>query len=243
LLSLSHGQSATSVNNCAWYHATYNFPKGCNNNALADTNDTSVVWITDGYSNCGKTGSAGSAGGAGNVFAKSAHNGQDCGVVDLNGLMYEISIGITCDGTDFYTAKQATAMKNFTNGNASATDHWGATGIAAMMDVFTHPVITGNDGWTYYGNAANQVLAEDTSGAAWLNTSTGIPRDVNGISAGGTNLFGTDGMYRYIFNELCLIACSHWYSGSFAGVWCAFWGNARGDSDYYLGFRAACYPV
>jgi hypothetical protein len=99
MLSLAHGQAATSTANCAWYHATYNYPKGCNNNALKDTDDTTVIWVTDGYSNCGTTGSAGSAGGAGNVFAKSTHNGQNCGSADDNGLMYEISIGATCIAT------------------------------------------------------------------------------------------------------------------------------------------------
>jgi hypothetical protein len=134
-------------------------------------------------------------------------------------------------------------MKNFTNGNASATDHWGATGIAAMMDIFTHPVIAANDGWIYYGNAANQVLAENTSGASWLNTGMGIPRDTNGVSAGGTNLFGADGLYRYIVNELCLLVCGAWYDGSPAGVWYSLWSLARGSSSVSVGFRAACYPV
>ncbi len=247
LLSLVHGQAATvfttTTTNCAWYHATYNFPKGCNNNALRDVNDTSVIWETDGYSNCGKTGSAGNAGGAGNFFAKSTHNGQNCGVADLNGLMYEIEIGATCNGTNFYTSKQATSMKTYTNGTSLATDHWGATGIAAMMDAFTHPVIAGNDGWTYYGNAANQVLAENTSGANWLYTGIGLPKDTNAISAGGTNLFGTDGIYRYIINELCLVACGNWYYESTAGVWYTNWSHRRGFSYPDVGFRAACYPV
>lgn len=247
LLSLAHGQAATvftsTTTNCAWYHATYNFPKGCNNNALRDVNDTSVIWETDGYSNSAKTGSAGNAGGASNVFAKSTHNGQNCGVADLNGLMYEIEIGVTCDGTNFYASKQTTSMKTYTNGIAGATDHWGATGIAATMDIFTHPVITGNDGWTYYGNAANQVLLESVSGVGWLNTGLGLPKDTNAISAVGTNLFGVDGLYRSVTNRLCLLACGHWSLGSYAGVWCSLWNNSRGGSVFHVGFRAACYPV
>ena len=76
---------------CAWYDSagTANFPRGCNNNALADANGATVVYISDGYSNCGKTGSA-------RNFAKTTHNGQFCGVADLNGLMWEVSPGITC---------------------------------------------------------------------------------------------------------------------------------------------------
>jgi hypothetical protein len=78
---------------CAWANSgTTHFPKGCNNNALADTNDTSVVYLSDGYSNCGKTGSA-------NQFAKTTHNGQECGICDLSGPMYMAAFDFTCDAT------------------------------------------------------------------------------------------------------------------------------------------------
>jgi hypothetical protein len=244
MLTMAHGQAATSTANCAWYHATYNYPKGCNNNALRDTDDTTVIWQSDGYSNCGKTGSAGYGGGAGNVFAKSTHNGQNCGSGDDNGLMYEISIGVTCDGTNFYVAKQATAMKTFTNGdNAAATDHWGASGISGMFDALTVPFITGNDGWTYFGNGANQVLADDLSGNAWLLAGLGFPETANGLGSPGTNLFGKDGLYRYIVNKMCLIVANYWYDSSYAGVWYVAWHGARTHSYNTVGFRAACYHV
>jgi len=94
MLSMAHGQAATASTWCAWYDATgvANFPKGNNNNALRDTNDTGVLYVSDGYSNCGQTGS-------GTPFAKTTHNGQACGVADLNGNMYEVSLGITCVAT------------------------------------------------------------------------------------------------------------------------------------------------
>jgi hypothetical protein len=241
MLSMAHGQAATSTANCAWYHATYNYPKGCNNNALRDCDDTTVIWETDGYSNCGKTGSAGYGAGAGNVFAKSTHNGQNCGSADDNGLMYEISIGVTCDGTNFYVAKQATAMKNFTNGdNAAATDHWGRYD---MFDVLTVPFITGNDAWAFFGNGANQVLADDVSGNAWLLAGLGFPETADGLSAAGTNAFGKDGLYRYIINKMCLIVAYSWSNPSRAGVWRADFSGVRDGSYYYVGFRAACYHV
>ena len=241
MLSMAHGQAATSTANCAWYHATYNYPKGCNNNALRDCDDTTVIWETDGYSNCGKTGSAGYGGGAGNVFAKSTHNGQNCGSADDNGLMYEISIGVTCDGTNFYVAKQATAMKTFTNGdNAAATDHWGRYD---MFDVLTVPFITGNDGWAYFGNGANQVLADDVSGNAWLLAGLGFPETADGLGSPGTNLFGKDGLYRYIVNKLCLLVAHVWGDGSTAGVWGVAFDYARSYSGSHVGFRCGCYPV
>jgi len=244
MLSMAHGQAALSTANCAWYHATYNYPKGCNNNALRDIDDTTVIWEPDGYSTCGKTGSAGYGGGAGNVFAKSTHNGQNCGSADDNGLMYEISLGVTCDGANFYVAKQATVMKTFTNGdNVLATDHWGASGIAGMFDALTVPFITGNDGWAYFGNNANQVLAEEISGNSWLLTGLGFPDAAAGLSAAGTNLFGKDGLYRYIIDKLCLLVAFYWLHAPSAGVWGAGWADARHGSYYAVSFRAACYHV
>lgn len=330
LLSLAHGQAATAADYCAWYSATTtNFPKGCNNNALGDANDAAVKWESDGYSNCGKTGSAGFGGGAGNVFAKSTHNGQNCGVADINGLMWEISTGLTCiatspaiegitsaavpvftltghglsagsviqinaitqadwvnfkdklwtvattptadtftltsapdttayaaydAGTDpgtitkgtFYAAKEATAMKDFTSGVAAATDHWGATGAAAMMDAFTPAFETGYSGNGFaqkFGDGAGQVLAEDVSGNDWLLSGLGLPSSAAGMSPSGTNLFGADYNYQYLRDQLCLLSGAYWSYSSGAGAWAARWGNGRTSSYGLVGFRLACYPV
>ena len=317
LLSVAHGQAANCATNCAWYDGTgvANFPKGCNNNALKDVNDTTVTYISDGYSNCGKTGS-------GTPFAKTTHNGQNCGVADLNGLMHEISTGLTCiaanktitgvaltnpcqltvaghgyttgqpvmvtsvggttqlndkiytltvidpntislDGVNatgfsaftsggscttgtFYAAKQSTKMRDFTSGNSGATDHWGATGVAAMMDAITMPLLAASGGSGFaqrFGSAANQVPSEAVSGAGWLLTGLGIQKDSNGISSAGTNLFGTDYFYQHIRNELCALSGGYWDDSSGAGVWTLPLYSARTGSDGAVGFRCACYPV
>ncbi len=325
MLSMAHGQAATSTANCAWYHATYNYPKGCNNNALADCDDTTVKWEPDGYANCGKTGSAGYGGGAGNVFAKSTHNGQNCGSADDNGLMYEISIGLTCiastkaieaisranpceititghglvDGDimqigtaitqadwvglngkvwpitkiddnhftvafnssafataydavadpgtcvlgTFYAAKEATSMKDFTNGVAAETDHWGATGVAAMMDRFAPPFGAGDAFAQKFGSGANQVLSEATSGDGYLLSGLGLPKDADGMDATGTNLFGKDYCYVYVINDMCLIVAYTWNSTTAAGVWPALFNPARSYSSNYVGFRCGCYHI
>jgi len=88
ILSIAQAQ-ANSLTYCMWYNSTYNYPKGCNNNALSDCDDSSILYVSDGYSNCGKTGS-------GHPFEKTTHNGQANGVCDLNGLMYEVALGLTC---------------------------------------------------------------------------------------------------------------------------------------------------
>jgi len=319
LLALAHGQAAASIANCAWYQSVKNYPKGCNNNNLRDVDDATVLYTTDGYSNCGKTGS-------GTLFAKTTHNGQDCGIADLNGLMYEVSIGVTCvattaniegmsqaaaceitwpghgmsngdivvilgitqadwsaandklwpitktgdntftipfnssgfgtpydAGTDpgtvtkgtFYAAKTATAMKDFTAGTTLATDHWGATGIAAMMDSFVPPFkTTGGVAFSQrYGSGGNQVLSEATSGAGYLLTGLGFPKDGAAIDGTGTDTFGKDYYYQYIKDQLCLVSCSGWSFSAAAGVWSAHWNLTRSGSNYNVGGRAACYLV
>ena len=235
LLALAHGQNSTSTTNCAWYHTTYNYPKGCNDDALGDCDDGTISYVSDGYSNCGKTGS-------GTPFAKTTHNGQACGVADLNGLIYETNLGVTRDTTTFYSAKETTAMKEFTSGNSAATDHWGATGIAAMMSSLSVPYVTGNDGWIRYGNSTNQVFSEDLSGNDWTLAGLSLPKDINGLSAAGTDQFGKDSLYRYLANELCLLSCGGWSVDSSAGTRYVSWGNTRTGSSHGVGFRCAAYP-
>jgi len=319
MLATAHGQAAQATPNCAWYDGTgvTNFPKGCNDNALGDVNDGTISYLTDGYSNCGLTGS-------GTPFAKTTHNGQNCGVADLNGNMYEISTGVTCvaatksieditrsnpanvtitahgyttgnyaqimsvvdndweliddkiyqitvidannftidnlntstfdaywvQGThggtvtvgNFYVADEATSMSDFTSGNSGATDHWGATGVAAMMTEFTpvfDSVYPNNAFAQRMGSGANQVLSEDLTGNGAVLRSIGMPTDEDGIDVTGSNLFGKDYYYQYIRNELCVRSGGSWGSTAGAGVWHVRWSNGRTDSGSNVSFRAA----
>lgn len=95
LLVTAHAQAADTTAWCAWWDGSTTGlagPKGANNNALRDTNDGAVIYTGDGYSNCSKTGS-------GVPFGKTTHNGQECGIADLNGTMWEASPGLTCVAT------------------------------------------------------------------------------------------------------------------------------------------------
>jgi hypothetical protein len=315
LFSLGYGEAADSNEYCAWYNSNgvTNFPKGCNNNALSDTNDTTVTYTSDGYSNCGKTGS-------GTPFAKTTHNGQACGVTDLNGLLWEVSLGMTCIATtkgitgatqanpcvltvpghglttgriiqvesagsmtqlnnkmytvnvidantisldgvnstaytaytsggaiaygNFYAAKESTRMRDFTSGTALATDHWGAPGVAAMMDEIALQLAApgGSSMDQKFGNAANQVLSADTSGAGYVLTGIGHPKDINGMSTTGTDLFGKDQIYQYFRDKLCVLSGAHWIDNLSAGVFARYLGHSRYDSYSAVGLRCACYP-
>lgn len=232
LLSYVHGRASSSTAYCAWYHATNNFPKGCNNNALGDAQDAAILYVSDGYSNCGKTGSA-------NLFARTTHNGQNSGVCDLNGCMWEITPGVTSNGTNLYILKTSASMKNVTGGNSGAADLWGATGIAALYDDLgtSYEAWAGSSSTKLYGSAS-QVLSAATSGNGWNWAGAGGPLTAG---TGGTNPFGSDGFWDYKPNECCPISGGNWTDAAYAGV-CAFALNSvRGNSDSTVGFRSALY--
>ena len=235
-MSYAHAQASTSSVFCAWYDGTgvSNFPKGCNNNALRDSQDASILYTSDGYSTCGQTGSA-------VPFEKTTHNGQACGIADLNGLMWEINLGLTSDGSSYFAVKSSVAMSGLTSGNSGATDAWGAAGRAANYDNLgaTYGAATASSTTKTYGNAA-QVFSEQTSGISWAATCLGIPL-AGGV--GGANTFGNDGFYDYRPNDMCAVSGGSWAGGSNAGVWALYLGYARVDSGANVGFRAAIYPT
>lgn len=234
LLALAHASSATSTAYCGWYSAgSTNFPKGCNNNALGDVNDASIAYAEDGSgTTCGKTGSA-------NFFSRTTHNGQNCGIADLSGPIWEIELGLTSDGVSYYLLNTGVDAATITSGNTLATDAWGATGLAAMYTNLgaTYGSLLASNSVKYYGSAA-QVLSEATSGTAWATAGAGLPL-LNGV--GGSNQFGVDGLWDYRPNELCVLSGSAWNYGSAAGVWALALAPVRAGSAGTVGLRAASY--
>lgn len=251
MLSMAHGQAAVNTINCAWYLADKNYPKGCNDNNLHDCDDGSVSYVSDNYLNCGKTGS-------GMPFAKTTHNGQKSGVADLNGLMWEISLGITRPGasagdtaqqndtTKFFILKESIALKKLTSdwSNVDGVANYEAWGTEAHLDDLYDQITIGHigygTGWVRFGNGANQVLSEAISGNNYKLAGIGIYKDINGKSVDGTNLFGIDGSYEYHRANLCLRSCASWGYDSDAGVWGVSWDAYRTYASHAVGFRAAC---
>lgn len=234
MLAYAHARAASSTAYCAWWDASgvASFPKGCNNNALGDVNDGDIRYLSDGYSNCGKTGSA-------NLFARTTHNGQNSGVADLNGNILEVTPGLTSDGTTLYALKTTARMRAVTGGNSLTTDLWGAPGIAALCDALgeTYQSLTASNSAKSFGSAS-QVFSAASAGADWAGAGLGIPL-LTGV--GGTNAFGGDGLWDYKIGEMCPLSGGHWGSGSMAGVWALDLSSVRATSAGYVGFRAALY--
>jgi hypothetical protein len=238
MLSLAHGQAATSTTYCAWYGASNNYPKGCNDNSLGDTDDAEVSYVSDGYSNCGKTGS-------GTPFAKTTHNGQNCGVADVNGLMGEANTGFVRDSanTSFYILKEATRIATLTSGTGGAvTDAWGDDAhLSTLYDAYALSHIAA-DAAMRFGNGANQVLSEAVFGNGYAMTGIGLPKDADAKSSGGTDLFGEDYMREYHRADMCPRSCSNWFNATKSGPWAFTLNSCRMDSYNDVGFRCSCYP-
>lgn len=247
-LSLAHAQASSSTTNCAWYDATNNFPKGCNNGSLADTNDTSLTFsnATPGVDTKPLTGSASN-------LAKSTHNGQSSGVADVNGAMWQVMLGVTMAGTSAtdttqnttgtaYVLNTSVALSSLTGGYGGTNDAWGSTTTLTT----NYTAITGFLPWTsttgfnYFGSGSNQVFSGATSGTDYLRSCSGIAIQT-GMDATGTALFGNDGNYRYGTANLFPIASGYWSYGADAGVFHRLWYFFRSLDSVNVGFRASAY--
>ncbi|WP_198328379.1 hypothetical protein [Psychrobacter faecalis] len=237
LLSMAHAQAATSTAACAWYDAAgvTNYPKGCNNNALRDANDTSVIYEETGYLTAGKTGSA-------KPFAKTTHNGQHSGVADLNGNMYEVALGLTQTDGNFYILKTSAKASALTSGVTLATDAWGTAAMTASYDSLgaSYGELTGESRNFAIGSTTKQVFSSANSGLAWSASCAGIPQ-LGGSD--GTNIFGNDRFYDNRIEHLCPRVGGNWSHSALAGVWMVYCNYSRTDGNYGVGVRAALYPV
>lgn len=225
ILSLACGQAATSAENCAWYDANHsiNFPKGCNNGSCGDINDSSVSFSQHyKYPRFGKTGS-------GTPFAKTTHNGQSCGVADVNGCMYQPLLGIyqTLSGGTFAVAKESYKMHDFTKDNNIMSSNFDT--VSGFYNVSG-----------YWGNGSN--CAFSTGSTNTERSMFGVFPVSSGASGGGTSLFGNDLASYSSRSNLVVLAAGKYQDGSKAGVWYRngsydYWGS----NDYYAGFRTAGY--
>lgn len=234
LLAKAHSD-ASIVATCAFKDVEPYLPKGCNNNALADTNDSSVTYEASGYSNCGKTGAI-------TNFAKTTHNGQDCGVADLNGNMYEVASGfIRYDSLGFLSFKESTDVRlidgdSTTQGSGGAYD----SDLYDVVDLSDFIADTETGSWQGLGNAEEQVftMSTDRTSNDYKKTMLGIP-NLAGSSSSGTTEFGNDKIYRYLRNELACLCGLSWGHGSTAGAFAMGLSNARYYSYYVVGGRAS----
>lgn len=224
ILSLACGQAATSAENCAWYdpNHTINFPKG-SNNYRKDYNDSSVTFSQHSKnSDFGKTGS-------GTPFAKTTHNGQACGVADVNGCMWQPLLGVyQMSGGTFAVAKESYKMHDFTTGNYNTSSNFDT-----VSGFYSSPS-------GYWGNGSNCAFTTETSGAK--RAMCGVFPVSSGADSSGTALFGNDYARYGASTDYVVLAAGNYLDASNAGVWFRNGSVVGWNGDYSsVGFRAAGY--
>lgn len=220
LLSLAHGQAATSADACAWYDAnhTTNFPKGATYEYGRDFNDDSIRYTYHSY------GAGFAKTGAGTPFNKTTHNGQASGVADVAGLSNQWTIG-ACN------PEQATVGLM----NTTITAHEITQDNVVDQNLHTSYLTGFSDGQKRFNG-----IRKGTSGLDWVGAGI-VPK-----TATTSALFGGDDYTEYYAttNGLKVGLGGAW--GQYAGIFCRSWtgiSNNNWDKDsFYFGFRAAAYP-
>lgn len=220
LLSLAHGQAATSADVCAWYDEfhTTNFPKGATKEYGLDFNDNSVKYTYHSYKNTfAKTGS-------GTPFNKTTHNGQASGVADVAGMCNQWTIG-ACN------PEQATVglMDTTTTAHEITQDNVVNQNLHTSYFTGFYEEYKGFNG-----------VRNGTSDLDWVGAGI-VPR-----TAETSALFGSD-VYQESYatsSGLKVGLGDAW--GQDAGIFCRSWAGISSNhwykESFYFGFRSAAYP-
>lgn len=216
LLTLAHAQASKSNEFNAWYDSTgqHNLPKGATNGSGKDYDRPNGTWQS------GLTGSC-------SVFAESTHNGQNSGVADLKGILYQVVTGYIGSGSYYFlkpevdiTTLDKDAMYNSSNHNSHSMP------------------FTGWQGW-------------DQSRPMFNNDSTGIHWDccgfLNTVTNAGNNYFA--GMFEEDREHITATTNSFPYFGcnwdlgdsQVVGLFYSLLDFYRSDDFTYVGFRACGY--
>jgi len=260
-LALAHAQAlldgtgtpvANATANAAWMDVAPYAPKG-NNNSGFDVNKTSLVFSrTDvGGNSSGWAGESARAftGAAriGNLSAveHTTHNGQLCGIVDVNGNQWDITPGLTNVGGVNTGYKVFSDLDDYTTVSSNSDITGAANVISLAADVSDDGVWWGNDNaWIY--------LVPDVGGtyhpsSTWAANATrkamaecGLPReDGTSTSQTSTNIFGGDGLYRRHRSDLLPLVGGRWSRGALAGSFAVTLNNVSGNTSQNVGLRSA----
>ena len=213
---------------CAWLDTGPMFPKG-NDTSLKSGDDSTLTFTQAGsgaYTGNSKCGSCSN-------FAKSSHNGQACGIIDLVGQMYEVDAGYECIGTnytDLYVLKGIDQLASLTASNHKNTSYYTKLNVTGRA--------TSSGRW---GNGTNPVLSFKNTLNDQMADSVLLALS-NGISSSGTDDYGTDSFYP-LGSGYCPLFGGYWRDGASSGL-LYFGGNNYSWSGYRdaYGARAMLVP-
>ena len=209
---------------CSYVDNICKFPKG-NNVSGVDNFDKSVSFTR--YAQLTLTGS-------GVPFSKTTHNGQDSGVADINGNVWEFSIGLTCFNNSFYYLNEDVDLNTLDNSN--------------FMDLKNYTKfdykVSASQG-NFVGNGNNQVFgfSNDRNSREYILTSCGLPLE-SGISTKGSWNYGNNKIFNVDkkVNNLIMLVGGNFSNGGYAGVWCRNLGYSNTISHLGISGRLAIIP-
>lgn len=222
---------------CAWADIAPYAPKGPNNNNLTDYFDTNVVFqlSTNNNGNSYKTARCGSCDDS--VFPKITHNGQWCGVADMNGVMWQGALGLISNAS-----ANICIMKESTNATNIVTSN--------LYDYSLYDEITS---LSYYKTSVKGQNYYPTTGQLWSNEtsrttdvyklqSVGFP---SSLIAGQNNneRYGCDCVWlNYVRQQLFPYYLSCGWDSLRAGVRSLDFNYVLSHSLIPHGFRACIIP-
>ena len=260
-LALAHAQALLNTSgvpitgataNSAWMDTAPYAPKG-NCNSGADVNKTSLVFSrTDvGGNASGWAGeSARAFTGAARIGTLSAtehttHNGQLCGIVDVNGNQWDVAPGLTNNTGTNAGYKAFSDLDDYTTVSSN-------TGITGAANVISLAVNAADDGVWWTAANAWTYLVPNVGGtyhpsSTWAANATrkamaefGLPReDATSITQTSTTIFGGDGLYRAHVNNLLPVCGGSWSTGARAGSFAVPLDPTAANASQAVGARGA----
>jgi len=235
VLAKAHSDASPSEFEAAWMDVAPYLPKGNNSGALSDSADSTLTFTSGGDEIVPQSALTAS----GSNLAKTTHNGQACGVADVNGNLRRANIGVVHYGT---TGSIFNILKTDVNPN-DITESTIFTDLYDGVDLSS--LVSGNLGDRRLGLNTEQVFS--TSQAITNDeedfrfTCAGFPLST-GVSQAGTTAFGNDSIYCWRTNYMIPAAGGTYDSGNNAGVFDVYLRtfNAGGYGD--VGF-AACVSL
>jgi hypothetical protein len=199
MLSLAHGRAAIldgyGATACAWYDGSdlMNFPKGANFSQVdpihgKDINDNTLSYVSYG------TGSAYNIARTG--LARTTHNGQVCGVCDINGLGEEYAVALTnCKDsgtTEWYAFSHRYQVRSIVGTGGTSCDQFADR--SELQNKWVNVTMPGASG--YFAGGTEWLCWQASSGQdisdildptltpfsnGWLLTQFGFPKDANAL--------------------------------------------------------------
>ena len=127
--------------------------------------------------------------------------------------------------------------------NAAAGGELVDSAVSKLPSTLRNALNVANDFKKVMSAKLGNSLVGQFGGVGYILAGMGFPKDANGNSPTGTNLFGLDYYYTYVRDAMFLVVSCTWYDPAAAGVWGVGFSNNRTYTYVNRGARSACYHV